>query len=261
MIKHTSIDVLISTYGSRIKQVSNILHNFKRNVRYIICHQNFELYEPSEALLNRADVIYIRSTSQGVTKSRNILLDKSDADIIYFCDDDVVLNEHFDEILINSHKKYPDDVILFNIRDENGELRKRYPSKVIKKTRFNILSIGTIEISLKNHPPLPKFPEDMGAGTLLPVGDEAVFLSTFIKKGKSIRYIPKTIAMHPRESTGLEVTNTSIYSRGVALNRIYGIYAFPVAILFMLKRKNLLKTDSGVLLGGILFIKGVLLGK
>ncbi|EQA0461042.1 glycosyltransferase family 2 protein, partial [Escherichia coli] len=45
-------------------------------------------------MLNRTDVIYIRSTSNGVTKSRNILLDKSDADLIYFCDDDVVLSEN-----------------------------------------------------------------------------------------------------------------------------------------------------------------------
>lgn len=212
-------------------------------------------------MLNRTDVIYIRSTSNGVTKSRNILLDKSDADLIYFCDDDVVLSENFDEIIINSHKKYSDDVILFNIRDENGELRKKYPNEIVKKTRFNILSVGTIEISLKNSPLLPKFPEDMGAGTSLPVGDEAVFLSTFIKKGKSIRYIPNTIAIHPRESTGLEVTNGSIYSRGVALNRIYGIYAFLVAIFFLLRRRSLLKTDRGVLQGGILFFKGVLLGK
>ncbi|WP_072091822.1 glycosyltransferase family 2 protein [Trabulsiella odontotermitis] len=256
-----SIDVLISTYGPRVSQLFNVLHDIKENVRYVICHQNFESYPPDEALLNRPDVIYIKSDTRGVTKSRNILIKNSSADIIYFCDDDVTLSDSFDKILRAAHSEYSDDAILFNIRDEFGEYRKDYPREVLNKTRFNIMSVGTIEISIKgNHDPI-FFPEDIGAGTELPIGDEAIYLSQFLNKKRTIRYVPHTIAIHPRESTGQEVSKVSIYSRGVALKRVFGRLSYPLALLFLFRRKNLFKTKEGILSAMVTFFSGVYRGK
>lgn len=263
MVEVRKIDVLISTFGQRIAQLDNILKPEKDNVRYIICHQNFELFPPTKTLLERADVKYIRSSSIGVTKSRNILLKVADGDIIYFCDDDVTLSDDFDKKLIEYHSLFDDNVILFNIKDEFGEFRKRYSSVTLKKNRFSILSVGTIEISLKNEAVVPLFPEDIGAGTSLPIGDEAIFLSKLLDISKSIRYVPYTIAVHPKESTGLAVTFNSVYSRGVTLRRVYGLgLALPLGLVFFIRRRGLFSVDGGgAFKAGIVFLKGILRGK
>lgn len=262
MVEVRKINVLISTFGQRIAQVDNVLQPEKENVRYIICHQNFETLAPSKTLLERADVKYIPSSSIGVTKSRNILLKVADGDVIYFCDDDITLSDDFDLKLIEYHSFYTDDVILFNIKDEFGEFRKRYSTVTSNKNRFNILSVGTIEISLKNKAVTPLFPEDIGAGTNLPIGDEAIFLSKLLDAGNSIRYVPYTIAMHPKESTGLAVTFNSIYSRGVTLRRVYGlILSLPLGLVFFTRRRSLFAVEGGAFKAGIVFLKGILRGK
>lgn len=262
MTKSLSIDVLISTYGERIDNVGGILHSPKENVNYIICHQNSENNFVNPSILKRPDVKYIPSCTKGVAKSRNILLYNSTADIVYLCDDDIVLTEGFDKALFDWHSKYIDDVILLNIKDEFDNYRKNYPRVTIRKNRFNILSVGTIEISLKKNAAKPFFPEDIGAGTDLPVGDEAVFLSQLLKNGSSIRYVPYTIAIHPKESTGLIVSEVSIYSRGVTLRRVYGLLmSFPLALLFLIKRRQLFKIKEGLLRASLIFFSGVINGK
>lgn len=261
MALEKSIDVLVSTFGSRVNQLSYVLHDTKPNVRYIICHQNHTLYPASQTLLNRSDVIYIKSDTVGVTKSRNILLDLATADIIYFCDDDVVLVNNFDELLCRYHEKFSDDVILFSIKDQEGRYRKNYPTTSLKKTRKNILSVGTIEISLKRNLSLPRFPEDIGAGTSLPVGDEAIFLSHFINQRKSIRFVPETIAIHPYESTGFVASKASIYSRGVTLKRVFGFSSYLLAFLFFFRRKKLFALEEGTLTALNIFLRGVFNGK
>lgn len=257
-----NIDVLISTCGDRVYNLNSLIHSYKDNVRYIICHQNFESYPPAESLVGRIDVKYIPSCTLGVTKSRNILLQESEGDIVYFCDDDIILSHDFELALFDSHSKYLDEVILFNIKDEFGNLRKNYPCDTVKKNRFSILSVGTIEISLKKSAVSPLFPEDIGAGTDLPVGDEAIFLSKLLRKGFSIRYFPYTIGLHPKESTGLNVTRKSIYSRGVTLRRVYGFFmSLPLAVVFLVRRRQLFKIKEGCIKATLIFLNGVFRGK
>lgn len=261
MALENTIDVLVSTYGSRIYQLSNVLHDIKPNIRYIVCHQNHNLHPAPHALIDRSDVVYIKSDTVGVTKSRNILLDSASSDIIYFCDDDVILVDKFDELLRKYHQKFSDDVILFSIKDSEGRFRKNYPTKSLIKTRKNILSVGTIEISLKRNVSLPRFPEDIGAGTPLPVGDEAIFLSNFLNQGKSIRFVPETIAIHPYESTGFVASKASIYSRGVTLKRVFGLSSYLLALLFFFRRKKLFTLEEGTLTALSVFMRGVFNGK
>lgn len=234
----TTLDILISTYSNRIENIKNILLPENEAVRYLIGHQGY--FDIScDVLHKRKDVFYYSLESSGVTKSRNALLDRSDADIVYFCDDDVVLESNLYNLLISYHRQYSEQILTFKVKNEYGENRKSYSKNSKKLNRLNILSVGTIEISMKNNTVKGKFQEDMGAGSFYPVGDEAVFLSCFLSKDQGVRYVPEFICMHPDESSGLIVNDSSIIARGVTLKRVYGWLSYFVGIAFLLKNAQL----------------------
>lgn len=254
-----TLDILISTFGQRMPHIATILLPEEIGVHYYICHQNVPSNTAMPDFINRNDVTYIASDTIGVAKSRNILIKRATADIIYFCDDDVRLREDIYTLLVNQHQKFSDNVILFSIKDDNGSFRKNYPREIIKKTRMNILSVGTIEISIKNKK-VPEFPEDMGAGSNLPIGDEAVFLSRVLADKGTILFFPETIAFHPMESTGLVPDARSVIARGVTLKRVFGIMAPFLAIVFFIKRRSLFKIPQGFIHSVRLLMKGVIEG-
>nr|WP_024965023.1 glycosyltransferase family A protein [Pantoea sp. IMH] len=254
-----TLDILISTFGKRLPAIENIILPKNDAVHYYICHQNPSLIDNKLDFLNREDVTYIASETIGVTKSRNILIKRATADIVYFCDDDVLLRDDIYNLLVSQHQKFSDDVILFSIKDEYGRFRKKYPNGVTKKNKMSILSVGTIEISMKNRR-VPEFPEDMGAGSTYPIGDEAVFLAKVLAAKGTIVFVPETIAFHPMDSTGMVPDAKSIIARGITLKRVYGNLAPFLAIIFFIRRRNLFKIPQGYIESMKLLIKGVVQG-
>lgn len=83
-----TLDVLISTFSDRITKLS--LPDKKEGVRYIIVHQKFRTVRilPND-ILKRSDVKYIQTETVGLTRSRNIALMSSDADLKLIADDDI----------------------------------------------------------------------------------------------------------------------------------------------------------------------------
>lgn len=254
-----TLDILISTFGQRMPDIETLLLPPDEGVHYYICHQNAPSGNVDAEFLKRGDVTYIVTDTIGVAKSRNILIKSATADIVYFCDDDVRLRDDIYSFLVDKHQRFSDNVILFSIKDEYGNFRKKYPSEVVKKTKMNILSVGTIEISIKNKN-IPEFPEDMGAGSTLPIGDEAVFLSKVLAAKGTIIFFPDTIAFHPMESTGMVPDAKSVIARGVTLKRVFGVLAPFLAIAFFIRRRALFKIPQGFFQSIKLLMKGVLKG-
>ncbi|PMO34031.1 hypothetical protein [Vibrio breoganii] len=256
------LSVLISTYGNRAINLDKLIKEEKDDVVYLIAHQNSKGNEIDSLFANRVDVKYYKIDSTGVTSSRNFLLNKCESDIGYFCDDDITLINNFDEVILNSHYRNDSSIITFSINDELGIPRKKYYANRYRN-KFNILSIGTIEVSfkvkdIKGH---VFFPENMGCGTNIPIGDEAVFAKRVLSKKMKIYDTGLCIASHPLESSGRFITDSSIYARGYTLSLVYGlILALFLSIPFYLIRSKLF--NSNVRSSGtptfLLFIKGVL---
>lgn len=238
-----SLDILISTFGHRIHNVHKVLLPPQQGVRYLIGHQSYNGID-SDVRLRRPDVLLFRLESIGVAKSRNELLVHSLGDILYFCDDDVILNNNIYRILESSHTRYSDPVLTFKVMDEDGGDRKIFPADTQLRTRRNILSVGTVEISLKNDFKQLEFPENMGAGTSLPLGDEAVYLSRILDAGGSVRFIPQYVCTHPLDSSGYVVSKATCRSRGVVLNKVFGLFAYIIWPGFLCKNFNLFKGQT-----------------
>lgn len=256
-----TLDVLISTYGDRVLNLPNVIQDYRENVNYYICHQagNSSCVLPSE-LSFRKDVKYYKSDTIGVTRSRNILISKSQGDIVYFCDDDIELADDFYEVIVNSHNIYSDAVLTFIVADELNFPRKKQPvsKKYFRRGWFNLLSVGTIEISVKRTFLFGMcFPEDQGAGSNYPSGDEAVFLSKFKRKGLEIGFVSKVICSHPADSSGASTSIQSILSRGLTIKRVYGLWGYILLLPFFLSRKKLFINDEISLLSAFfIFLAG-----
>lgn len=261
------VSILISTYGDRVSNLTNVILPFDERVRYFVAHQGCTPDCDISFFSQRNDVKYFKLSSVGVTKSRNFLLQQAAleecGDVFYFCDDDVTLNSKLPDILIDSHKSNSSAVITFAIEDESGKVRKKFPSVdgVIERNRFNILSVGTIEISLKRaYAHGLYFPENMGAGSKIPIGDEAVFLSKVLDNNLKISFIPQVIASHPSESSGVSVSKSTIYSRGVTIRNVFKWYGFFLLVPFFLLRIKLFKSKKYSLVSSFLiFTKGFFL--
>lgn len=265
-MKENKLTILVSSYGYRLIDFLRKLPKKNEKIVYFIGHQNhqdIDIAKIKELMKNREDIFYYPLNSVGVTKSRNYLLDQCDDGIIWFCDDDINFENGFADTILNSHAKDPSTVITFIVNDDLGMPRKLLLSnKITQRTKLSILSVGTIEITIKkNESKQIRFPEDMGAGTLIPIGDEAVFLSQFLEKKLIISFHPQVICSHPRESSGSVNSSLSNYSRGVTIRRVYKL-TFPIiAVIFALRRANLLKLGNSYIQGLYYFIKGIINGR
>lgn len=257
--------VLISSYGDRLLNFMEIIPDECESVKYIIGHQGYKSAhfktQLDKLIKNRKDILYYSLDTIGVTKSRNFLIEKATSELIYFCDDDVELESNFADIIIRAHHSDLVSVITFKVNNEKGEGRKKFSK--MENTRFtrgwfSILSVGTIEVTVKRDSiGNIRFPVDMGAGTKNPIGDEAVFLSSFLKKGEKISYHPTAICRHPEESSGCENTKAMAYSRGLTLRRVFSYGSFIIAPFFFLRRKQLFKVGGSYWKGFVAFLSGI----
>ncbi|MGS0827509.1 hypothetical protein ACVBIO_17040 [Shewanella sp. 0m-8] len=263
MKKYKSIDVLISTFGDRIYDLKDVIKEPVEGVCYLIGHQRDGGGCITPSFLDRPDIACYFLDNKGVTKSRNHLLNMSKADICYFCDDDVKLVDGFQDVLREVHNSDASPVITLRVDDEFGRPRKKELSKTTAyRNLLSILSVGTIEISVKNRFVKNKrFCEYMGAGSSIPIGDEAVFLSEFLKDNQKISYHSKVIASHPLESSGGHPSLETIYARGVTIRKVYGVFmGIPMLIAFLFLRKKLILEPS-ILLGFKSFVSGFIMYK
>ena len=255
------IDILISSCGDRVKDLHRVFLPQEQGVRYLVGHQCSPGAEMHETF-DREDVFYFPIHSTGVAKSRNLLLSKSESDVAYFCDDDVRLDDGVIATLRNSHEEFSDRVITYMVGDGEGGLRKRFKDSTVLRTRFSILSVGTIEVSVRDPSSfLVRFDEDLGAGAALPVGDEATFLAKVLSSGDLVRFVPRIVCYHPQESSGGAVSDASIVSRGVVLRRVFGFFVGGCILpLFFVRRKALFSSEKGRGRALYLLVKGFVRG-
>jgi len=252
------LDVLISTHGNRIKNLPNVIKEKRENVFYLIAHQNHSKCNLPIEFEHREDIQYYKIDSIGVTKSRNFLINKSKSEICYFCDDDVVLYDDFNDKVFKAHTNDKSKVITFITTDKSGVQRKNFPKTLCKRNYFNILSIGTIEISFKNSIDKVEFDTDMGAGSLIPCGDEAVYISKYLKQGHDVSFHPVCIAQHDLVSSGGNIEAASVKARGVTLRRTFGSRGVIFVIPFFIFRRKLFSNKSSFIHNFIIFFKGFL---
>lgn len=185
----------------------------------------------------------IFSTCQrGLTKSRNMAIDKSRADICLICDDDEQFVPDYEQKILNAYAQLPQaDVIIVKMVNRIPS----FPDKVMR-LRFPLtMKVSSWQISFRTQRLREvgvRFDELMGAGSGNGAEEELKFLLDCQKAGLRIYYVPVEIAtVAQEESTWFGgFTQTFFENRGATTRYVLGV---PLAILYglyyVVRKKNM----------------------
>lgn len=119
-----NVDVLVSTMNQQDGKV--LLEKLNINDNYVIINQinnnNIkELIQVDET--NKKFFSYI---GKGLSKSRNLAINKSTADVIAIADDDMTYQKDYTNIIKEAYEKYKDaDIIAFVVEHEDKKDEKK----------------------------------------------------------------------------------------------------------------------------------------
>lgn len=142
-------------------------------------------------------ILFMSLKEKGVGLSRNTALQRANADICIFADDDVKYDKDYEQIIIKEFDKNPKaDVIIFNIHSTNPE-RPEYQIKKKKRVNmFTCLKYGTSRIAIR----LDKvranninFSLLFGGGAKYSQGEDTLFLRDCLRKRLKIYKVPECI--------------------------------------------------------------------
>jgi hypothetical protein len=126
----------------------------------------------------------VTATEKGVAKSRNIVLSSAETKYLLFADDENTFRGDNIKSAISYLEKHPDcDLVLAQAVDTTGALRKAYPKKVKKLTKFNSAKAATYEMIVRVDSAKSKgmtFDEKFGAGADNYLGDEYIFIASLL---------------------------------------------------------------------------------
>lgn len=206
-------------------------------------------------------VNWINSTERGLSKSRNMAIRNSQADICLLADNDEVFDDDCEKKILKAYKDLPDaDIIIFDLYNKPTKLKY----KVYQMKRLEMLRVCSWQITFKRQVIVENgltFDIKLGAGTGNGAGEENKFLLDCYDKGLKIYHVPVNIAvMKDNESTWFTGYDEEFfYKRGMSTRYILGfglsvLYAFYYLIMNYkhFKEKTSLITAGKQLLSGII---------
>lgn len=186
---------------------------------------------------------------RGLTRSRNMAIEKSNADICLLCDDDEVFVTDYEQRIVNAYDELPNaDIIAFKVVDARSK-RTALEDKVTRLRFPKTMKISSWQISFRRKRLLESgilFDELLGAGTGNGAEEELKFLCDCEKAGLIIYYVPvKIAAVAQKESTWFEgYTELFFENRGATTRYILGKGLAYLYALYYVTRKRKLYQNS-----------------
>ena len=217
--------------------------------------------EDDQSYLTQTGTARIISTKdRGLTKSRNLAIETTDADVCLLCDDDESFVADYEKRILHAYRTVPEaDLIIFKMCNQPTPFRDQ-----IKELRFpRIMNVSSWQISFRRESLMRtgvRFDELLGAGTGNGAEEELKFLMDCRRAGLKIFYVPTQIAsVWQTESTWFDgFTRQFFINRGATTRYILGfVPAFLYGIYYVIKnhskyRKNLTPFQAfGALLKGM----------
>lgn len=192
-----------------------------------------------EIEFNGKKITWINTNDRGLSKSRNMAIANSTADICLIADDDEIFLNGFEDIILKSFENNPDfDLIRFKVHGIEKEFKK-YQKKACRINMRLSLKISSVEVAFRrkkiNEMRL-RFDELIGAGTEFFMGEENVFLIDFLRKKGRAWYFPIDIAeLHIGNSSWFTGFNEKYYlARGASYAAISPVGGYVLSVLFAL---------------------------
>ena len=199
-----------STLANRLSNISLPDLSNHPDWDVLITVQSGNAQSPTEAELAKAptgkNVEMLSFPGVGVTKLRNQVIKNAKGKYLIFSDDDIVFDEKGLVEAISYLEKTGAGLLLGQAVDENGKLRKSYPSQVQRLNKFNSAKAATYEMIVDLEQVRAAgvlFDENFGAGAEKTyLGDEYIFICDLVSAGIRCDFVPIVLASHPTESSG-----------------------------------------------------------
>ncbi len=184
-------------------------------------------------------VRWVDSSATGLTRSRNLAMQLSDADVCLLCDDDERFVPDYEAKILSAYESCPQaDVIIFKMVGRKPSFRDK-----VMRLRFPLtLKVSSWQISFRREKLLQsgvRFDELLGAGSGNGAEEELKFLTDCEKAGLQIWYVPTEIAsVAQTDSTWFRgFTDRFFYDRGVTTRYILGLPMAAVYAVYYVVRK------------------------
>ena len=240
-------ELAISTMHKTETEVLDMLKkmNVKCNCIVIVqCDDEKEIFKE----LNSDQLVHIIfSKERGLSKSRNLAIIKSNADILAIADDDLYFYDNFEQIIIEYYKNnISADVVLFNMDDWERD----YPKKSFKCSFFSLSAFTSMQITFRRNKVTCRFNELFGSGSkVFDSGEENIFLADCYRQKLNIYYSPQKILKREKsESTWFKGYNNEKYitDRGAIYYSISRLFFVLYIIRFSLVKRKILKPVSSI---------------
>jgi glycosyltransferase involved in cell wall biosynthesis len=205
-------------------------------------------------------VRWIDSAKRGLTKSRNMAIAVSDADVCLLCDDDEVFAPDYAGKILDAYEKLPEaDVIIFKMIGRPSA----FPDRIMELKLPAIMHVSSWQISFRRENLLRsgvRFDELMGAGTGNGAEEELKFLTDCRKAGLRIFYVPAEIAsVAQTESTWFKgFDETFFYNRGATTRYILGWpMAMAYGLYYVLRKKDMYASNIAPAKAMMAILKGI----
>ncbi|HBN5713160.1 glycosyltransferase family A protein [Morganella morganii] len=240
------IEVLISTLNDGIFNIK-----FNSKFRYLIIHQisnNKDYHEYTNTFAN--NIVYIPSSTLGLSISRNIALSHASGDFLWIMDDDVTILENSLENLLANIERYPDiDMFVLN-HTSNPEIKNdniKYKNDFLLN-KLSSMSVSSIDILLKRTTIGDiKFNESFGLGSSYPSGEEYIFCNEYLNSKKKILRLKNYYSYHPDISSGSDFYSsprkieTKLRMFILCFGKCIGYMLF---IAFIIKKTNIITKNK-----------------
>ena len=233
-------DALLTVGFSTLAERVNTIEPPRLSIAHKVFLSIQDPHNSSEPLPTNFVFDSVKSSERGVAKSRNTVLRNADTKYLLFADDEIVFLDRGIKLALEYLEEHPEcDLVLTQAIDTTGALRKRYSKKRVQLTKFNSAKAATYEMIVRVDTIKSKdvyFDETFGAGVSNYIGDEYIFIADLINKGGTAMFLPITIAIHPKESSGsLWGTDRDLIARAQVFQRVFGTLAPFVRAVFFFK--------------------------
>lgn len=189
----------------------------------------------------------ISTTERGVSKSRNMALANSLADICVLCDDDIVYHEGYENSIIKAFQDVPyADILVFNINRLNASANSSKPFVACKKIPWYKF-YGSVHVAFRRKSVLESalsFDERFGSGSgMYSMAEDSLFFADAHKKGLSAYTHPTVIAdLAPGQSTWFKGFNERyFFDTGAYLQAAFPKMKYILCLFFLIKFYGLKK--------------------
>jgi len=188
----------------------------------------------------------IFTCQRGLTKSRNLAIRSSDADVCLLCDDDEKFVADYERKILEAYRDLPQaDVIIFKMVGRSAS----FPDRVMELRFPKTMHVSSWQISFRRQRLMDvgvQFDELLGAGSGNGAEEELKFLTDCEKANLAIYYVPAEIAsVAQAESTWFGgFTETFFENRGATTRYVLGAgLASLYAVYYIVRKRGLYGKD------------------